>query len=266
MRGNDKQEQTMSPKHDSDEPGRQSRQIQQMAQRAGLQLSDADLAYVASFRPYRANQLARSALRSSRTVQVTTIEDRIAFLPRDGASVGLIFYPGARVEAEAYAVFLHTMATWGYATLVPKMPLGLAIFGRDRAAPLMSAYPAIRRWVLGGHSMGGGVVCDVVARQTNVSALLLYGTYCGCDLSHRNDLAVTLIYGTQDAVITPAQVTAARAKLPAQTQHVTIEGGTHACFGDYGPQEGDGQAAISQEEARVQILEASHALFQQIAS
>ena len=158
--------------------------LQQMAHRAGLHLSEADLAFVASFRPYRANQRARSALQSGSQVQVTTTEDHIVFLPRAGASAGLIFYPGARVEAEAYAVFLHEIARWGYATFVPTMPLGLAVFGQDRAATLISASPAIQSWVLAGHSMGGGVACDFVANHPNVSGLLLYGTFCGCDLSN----------------------------------------------------------------------------------
>lgn len=140
IKGNEKKEKTMSANHDSHQ------QLQQMAHRAGLHLSEADLAFVTSFRPYRANQLARSALLSSSKVQVTNIEEQIVFLPRDGASVGLIFYPGARVEAEAYAAFLHEIARWGYATFVPKMPLGLAVFGEDRAATLISAYPAIHRW------------------------------------------------------------------------------------------------------------------------
>ena len=235
-----------------------------MAQRAGLHLSEEDMAFVTSFRPYYANQLALSALQSSGQVHVTNDEEQIAFLPRDGASVGLIFYPGARVEAEAYAVFLHEIARWGYATFVAKMPLGLAIFGRDRAASLISAYPGVKTWVLGGHSMGGGMACGFVATHANVRGLLLYGTFPGCDLSGRKDLVVTLIYGTHDAVITPAQVTQARSKLPAHTCYVAVEGGTHSFFGDYGPQYGDGQATISHEEARLQILQASHALFQQV--
>ena len=239
-------------------------QLQQMSQRAGLHLSKEDIAFATSFRPYRANQLALSALQSSSRVHVTNDEEQIAFLPRDGASVGLIFYPGARVEAEAYAVFLHEMAKWGYATFLAKMPLGLAVFGRDHAVSLISAYPEIQTWVLGGHSMGGGMACEFVATHTNARGLLLYGTFPGCDLSRRKGLVVTLIYGTRDAVITSAQVTQSRSKLPVQTRFVAIEGGTHSFFGDYGPQMGDGQATISHEEARIQILQASHAFFQQL--
>jgi pimeloyl-ACP methyl ester carboxylesterase len=81
------------------------------------------------------------------------------------------------VEAQAYAFFLQEMARWGYATFVCKMPLGLAVYGRDRAARLNSAYPTIQRWVLAGHSMGGGVGCDFVATPTNVRGLLLYATF-----------------------------------------------------------------------------------------
>src|SRR5690242_13080367 len=132
-------------------------ELQQMAHRAGLHLSEEDLAIVTSFRPYRADQLALAALHSSCQVQVTNTEEQIAFLPRNGAPIGLIFYPGARVEAEAYAVFLHEIARWSYATFAVKMPLGLAIFGRDRAASLISAHPALQTWVLAGHSMGGGM-------------------------------------------------------------------------------------------------------------
>jgi dienelactone hydrolase len=239
-------------------------QLQQMAQRAWLHLSEEDIAFATSFRPYRANQLALSALQGSSRVHVTNTEEQIAFLPRDGTSVGLIFYPGARVEAEAYAVFLHEMARWGHATFLAKMPLGLAVFGRDHAASLISAYPAIQTWVLGGHSMGGGLASEFVAAHANVRGLLLYGTFPSRDLSRRTDLVVTLIYGKHDTVITPAQITQTSSKLPAQTRYVAIEGGIHSFFGDYGPQDGDGQATISHEEARTQILQASHAFFQQV--
>jgi len=195
---------------------------------------------------------------------VTHTDDQIAFLPRDGAKVGLIFYPGARVDAEAYAVFMHELARQGYATFLVKMPLGLAIFGTDRAATLISAYPAIQTWVLGGHSLGGAVACDFVATHPNVRGLLLYASSSTRDLSTRNDLAVTLIYGTHDAVVAPADITETRSNFPAQTQYVAIEGGIHSFFGDYGLQDGDGQATISREEARAQIQTASVALLKQI--
>lgn len=78
-----------------------SQQLHWIAQQYGLQLSDADMAFFHSFRPYGADQLALDALRSTSKVSVTNTDDHIAFLPRDAANVGLIFYPGARVDAQA---------------------------------------------------------------------------------------------------------------------------------------------------------------------
>ncbi len=92
----------------------------------------------------------------------------------------------------------------------------------------------------------------------------MYAVSSNRDLSKRIDLAVTLIYRTHDAVVAPANLTSTRSNFPAQTQYVAIEGGTHSFFGDYGLQEGDGQATISREEARAQIQAASRALLQQI--
>ncbi len=223
-------------------------QLRQMAQQYGLHMSDADIAFFHSSLPYGADQLALDALQSHSNVTVTNTDEHIAFLPRDSAKVGLIFYPGARVDAEAYAVFMHGLARQGYATFLVKMPLGLAFFGTDRATTLISAYPALQTWVLGGHSLGGAVAADFVATHPHVRGLLLYAASSNRDLSKRTDLAVT----------------STRPNFPAQTQYVAIEGGIHSFFGDYGLQEGDGQATISREEARAQIQAGSRALLKQI--
>lgn len=159
---------------------------------------------------------------------------------------------------------MHELARQGYATFLVNMPLGLAYVGTDRAATLMSAYPAIQTWVLGGHSMGGAAASDFVATHPNVRGLLLYASSSTCDLSQRNDLAATVIYGTHDAVVAPARIAETRSNFSVQTQYIAIEGGIHSFFGDYGLQEGDGQATISREEARAQILAGSRALLKQI--
>ena len=39
-----------------------------------------------------------------------------------------------------------------------------------------------------------------------------------------------------------------RSNLPADTMEQIIDGGSHACFGSYGPQDGDGTAVITQEQ------------------
>ena len=39
-----------------------------------------------------------------------------------------------------------------------------------------------------------------------------------------------------------------RSNLPADTVEQIIDGGNHACFGSYGPQEGDGESALASGE------------------
>ena len=47
-----------------------------------------------------------------------------------------------------------------------------------------------------------------------------------------------------------------RANLPADTTELILDGGCHAQFGSYGPQEGDGEPTISGEEQIRQTAEA----------
>ncbi len=47
-----------------------------------------------------------------------------------------------------------------------------------------------------------------------------------------------------------------RANLPADTVEVVLDGGCHAQFGSYGPQDGDGTPTISGEEQVRQTAEA----------
>ena len=47
-----------------------------------------------------------------------------------------------------------------------------------------------------------------------------------------------------------------RSNLPADAAEVIIPGGNHAQFGDYGPQKGDGEAAILPDEQLGQTVRA----------
>jgi pimeloyl-ACP methyl ester carboxylesterase len=81
----------------------------------------------------------------------------------------------------------------------------------------------------------------------DADALLLFGSYCATDVSD-TDLAVLSIAGSEDGLSTPAKIADARHLLPADAELVEIPGASHASFGDYGPQAGDGTPTISDEE------------------
>jgi dienelactone hydrolase len=209
-------------------------------------------------RPYTASAAAQTALHSDGAVTVTNGDKDIAFLPHVAPKLGLIFYPGAKVEPAAYAVYMHALAAQGYATFIAKMPLNIALLNENAAADIMAAHPAITTWAIGGHSLGGVAACDFAKGHHSIQGILLFAAYPNGSIASLH-VSVLSVSGSRDGLATPAKVNAAKPDLPASTQYVIIQGGVHAYFGDYGPQDGDGTPTISRDEARQQILAASAA-------
>ena len=98
-----------------------------------------------------------------------------------------------------------------------------------------------------------------------IDGLALWASYpAGSNDLSAQPIAATSIYGTWDGVATPDQVLAAQPLLPGDTAWIPIEGGNHAKFGWYGPQEGDNPATISREEQQAQILSATLTLLSRL--
>jgi hypothetical protein len=75
---------------------------------------------------------------------------------------------------------------------------------------------------------------------------------------------VVSISGSKDGLATPDKIEASKKLLPASTKFVVIDGGDHAQFGDYGPQDGDNAATVSQADQIKQTTTATVALLAQI--
>jgi pimeloyl-ACP methyl ester carboxylesterase len=213
---------------------------------------------------------ALAALKRDDQVRVDT--DRwLRFEPLElASSVGLIVYPGGRVDPRAYAPLARDMAAAGYRVVIVPMPLNLAVLGADRAEAVMAAHPDTPRWVMAGHSLGGAMAARFARGSTRpppdrVQGLVLWAAYPAQsdDLSGR-ELPVASIYATLDGLATPNKIEASRPLLPPQTRWVAIEGGNHAQFGAYGPQSGDNAATISPAEQQRQIVAATLDLLRQV--
>lgn len=209
---------------------------------------------------------ALAALQSDDQVLVQE-EPWIAFSPAGmEPSVGLVLYPGGRVDPRAYAPAARALAAEGYQVVIVPMPLNLAIFAPDRATEVMASFPEIGRWAIGGHSLGGAMAARFAHLHPDaVQGLALWASYpaAGNDLSDR-EVAVTSIFGTLDGVATGEEIAASRSLLPPDTTWVPIEGGNHAQFGFYGPQQGDNEAAISRLDQQEQIVSATLDLLAQV--
>ncbi len=221
------------------------------------------VAAIVWLRPSAAVEPALAALVSDASVTVTEDATRIVLAPAGTEpSTGMFFQPGAKVDARAYAAVLRPLAEDGRLVVIAKQPLSLAFLATDAFASTRPNYPAITRWVVGGHSLGGVVAAsDAAAHDDDAAApvvgLLLFASYPAGDLSDTLTAAVLSVSASNDGLATPAKIEASRAMLPASATFTVIDGAVHSSFGDYGPQDGDGVPTVDHDAARRQLSEAT---------
>ncbi len=197
--------------------------------------------------PYPPDDRALEALSGSSRIEITDTGDRIVFRPLDGARAGLVFYPGGRVDVRAYAPLARRIAEEGYVVVLARMPLGLAVLDSDAAARIIADEHGVESWAVGGHSLGGAMAAQfALSNPRDVTGLILLAAYpaSSTDLSG-SDVLVLSMRGTEDAIVDAGKVDDSRRRLPADTRFVLVPGGNHAGFGSYGPQVGDGVAALA---------------------
>lgn len=173
-------------------------------------------------------------------------------------TVGLIFYPGGRVDPRSYAPAARAIAAQGYLVVIPPVPLNLAVFAPDIATDVIGANPAIQHWFVGGHSLGGAMAASFAYNNPEtVNGLVLWASYPASpsDFSQRPDFPVLSIYGSADMGLDGIE--ASRSLLSSTTEWVVIDGGNHAQCGWYGPQPGDNAATISREDQQAQLIAAT---------
>lgn len=198
---------------------------------------------------------AFGALRSDSAVTVS-VDQFVVFQPaKKKPTTAFVFYPGGRVDYRSYAVPLHKIAAEGYLVILLPVRLNLAMLDVNAAERALAAFPAIRHWVVGGHSLGG-VAAAAYASRHEVDGLVLWAAYPSNDSLKNSQAKVISIYGTQDISGVRAFENS-HALLPADTRYVAIQGGNHAQFGDYGVQPGDKEATITRAEQQKQAVEAT---------
>ncbi len=204
-------------------------------------------------RPQGVMEKAEIALEGNDRVTVREQEingvNGFLFSPNRKKATGLIFYPGARVPARAYAPNALAIAEEGYEVFLVSMPLNLAVLGSGKAGKVIAAKGDVENWVVAGHSMGGAMAARFVSNtDLDPAGLVLWASYPPEGAELDPDLAVLSITGSRDEIINEEKLNRAEEQLSSDTEFVEIEGGNHSQFGWYGSQSGDGEATISREE------------------
>lgn len=204
--------------------------------------------YVYTLDYYRASQEVDELMEDSGLF----IEEEDGFylvhpLDENDRGEGILFYPGGKVEAIAYMPLLLQLAEEGYTCVLVEMPFNLAVFNIKGADKVLEQVDGIDEWYMMGHSLGGAMASTYMeGNERKFEGLILLGAYP----VNEADIETLAIYGTYDIMLDLDKVE------EADIVHEIVDG-NHAQFGNYGIQEGDGQAKISrqaQQEEAVEVI------------
>lgn len=211
------------------------------------------LIYVSDY--YYADETAIEASVHDADIRISTLNGALVLDPGN-AETALVFYPGGKVEYTAYEPIMIQIAQKGILCIIPKMPFNLAVFDINAADSYISAYPEIQHWYVGGHSLGGSMAASYASKNLDkVDGVILLASYSTADISS-SGLSVISIYGSQDQVLNKESYQENKRNLPANFTEIVLDGGNHAGFGSYGPQQGDGKADIPSEQQQKDTAQA----------
>lgn len=197
--------------------------------------------------------------------EIFVIDNMTIIEPDEPSGKGIIFYPGAKVEAIAYIPILQQLAEEGFSVVLIEMPFNMAIFNVDAGDDVfeliegleagtevyeemnnLESLVAVDDWYMMGHSMGGAMASSYASdNQELLEGLILIGAYVYGE--YPTEEALT-IYGTFNDNL--------EANIDYTDNIVIIEGGNHAQYGNYGAQDGDPEATITDVEQQAITVDA----------
>ncbi len=185
---------------------------------------------------YRADDVAISAMAEGESMGSYTVFD-------GGGELGLVFYPGGKVEHTAYAPLMRSLADNGITCVLVDMPLNLALLNVNAWRDAVKQAPNVTKWYIGGHSLGGAMASTACSNDT-FSGLILLAAYPTSEIQ----VPTLSIYGSLDGVLNRDKYEDGMDKITGGCNELVIEGGNHSGFGSYGAQDGDGIAHITNQK------------------
>ncbi len=192
--------------------------------------------YIYTLDYYKAETVAIDILENDK--DLVQYDDFIALIPEESKDIGIIFYPGGKVEYTAYLPLLQKLKEEGYTSVLIEMPFNLAMFGVNSANKVYDDFSHIDKWYIAGHSLGGATASMYASdNEEKIEGLILLGSYNYKDYIGKNTIN---IYGEFNSDL--------EKNFSEDETTIKILGGNHAYFGNYGEQKGDSVATITQDE------------------
>lgn len=196
---------------------------------------------------YKSNFVLKKYMDENPDIYVNYENSFTVVAPETETDVGLIFYPGAYVNYDAYLPLMIKCAEKGIKCFLVKMPADLAILNVSAAKNFPNKFPEIKNWYIAGHSLGGAMAASFVSKNTDdFKGLILLAAYSTADLSN-SKLKVLSVYGSSDGVLSSKKYSSNKKNLPEDFEEHILDGGNHANFGSYGFQKGDNEATMDAE-------------------
>lgn len=195
------------------------------------------------------------ALQDITNVKIEFSEKLIIMEPKEKTDIGIIFYPGGKVDYKAYMRLGSLISQYGYKVYIPEMPFNLAVLGISKAREIMEKNPEIKSWYLSGHSLGGASVAEFYKKNPEgIKGIIYLASYPNFDMSG-TDLKTLGIFATEDGLIDKEKRDEKIKNYPKNSEVYLIEGGNHAGFGSYGIQKNDKNASVSGEKQQKIVSE-----------
>jgi hypothetical protein len=186
----------------------------------------------------------------------------------------MVFYPGGLVDPNSYLIWQDRLITLRpqLRIITVKMPSNLAVLNAQKGDKLFKAYSDTQKWFYAGHSLGGAMASNLVAKnKARIDALIYLAAYPADDRLIGYNKSILSISASEDGLATPEKINNRKDLLPTPyemnhaldfpqnlaelTLYFEISGGNHAQFGHYGDQSGDLPANITREEQQLIFVE-----------
>ena len=167
----------------------------------------------------------------------------LVFAPAVANGHGLLIMHGALIKPESYARTAAYFAGRGYTVYLPNGFARLSILAVDRAAARLDELD-VENWFFIGHSMGGLSALTLAERHAvRPRAIALWASAMPVDFSTL-EVPILFLWGDADGLLPPAQLEAARARLPDTARFLTVAGGNHRDFAMYSHQFFDNEGRL----------------------